>query len=365
MSDIKDIFIGKTPILNYQKKVEGSDLLIDGEVFFKISNVDSMRPFFMSIVSSSNHWLFMSSNGGISAGRKNPDFALFPYYTDDKIIDSSNHTGSKSIFLIEKGKSRYLWEPFSDNQNKIYNTTRNLYKNTFGNKIIFEEKNHDLCVDFAYEWSTSNKFGFVRKCRLINTSDQVVNIRILDGIQNILPHGVNEDLQKSISNLVDAYKRCELETDSGIGIYSLSSIIVDKAEPSEALKANIVWSLGFPKCKRLLSSKQLNLFRYGKLPIEEYDIRAERGAYFLVDDISLKAKDQKEWSIISNVNQSIGDIVKLKQDLKNQDILQNDVNRSIYADTEELISLVGASDGIQLSSVVFLTIIIALKSQIF
>ena len=139
MSDIKDIFIGKNPILNNQKKVEGSDLLIDGEVFFKISNVDSMRPFFMSVVSSSNHWLFMSSNGGISAGRKNPDFALFPYYTDDKIIDSSNHTGSKSIFLIEKGKSRYLWEPFSDNQNKIYNITRNLYKNTFGNKIIFEE----------------------------------------------------------------------------------------------------------------------------------------------------------------------------------------------------------------------------------
>ena len=350
MIDIKDIFIGKNPILNNQKKVEGGYVLIDGEVFFKISNVDSMRPFFMSVVSSSNHWLFMSSNGGISAGRKNPDFALFPYYTDDKIIDSSNHTGSKSIFLIEKDKSRYLWEPFGNDQNKIYNTTRNLYKNTFGNKIIFEEKNHDLCVDFAYEWSTSNQFGFVRKCRLINTSDQAVNIRILDGIQNILPHGVNEDLQNSTSNLVDAYKRCELETDTGIAIYSLSSIIVDKAEPSEALKANIVWSLGFPKCRRLLSSKQLNLFRYGKLPIEEYEIRSERGAYFLVDDISLKSQDQKKWSIVSNVNQSIGDIIKLKQDLKNQDILQNDVNRSIYADTEELISLVGASDGIQLSS---------------
>ena len=112
MIDIKDIFIGKNPILNNQKKVEGGYVLIDGEVFFKISNVDSMRPFFMSVVSSSNHWLFMSSNGGISAGRKNPDFALFPYYTDDKIIDSSNHTGSKSIFLIEKDKSRYLWEPF-------------------------------------------------------------------------------------------------------------------------------------------------------------------------------------------------------------------------------------------------------------
>lgn len=73
---------------------------INGETFYKISDVDAMRPFFMSIVSDSNHWMFVSSNGGISAGRKNSNYALFPYYTDDKITESSEITGSKTIIRI-------------------------------------------------------------------------------------------------------------------------------------------------------------------------------------------------------------------------------------------------------------------------
>lgn len=46
---------------------------IKGEPYFKISNSDAMRPFFMSIVSDSNHWLFIASNGGLTAGRKNSE----------------------------------------------------------------------------------------------------------------------------------------------------------------------------------------------------------------------------------------------------------------------------------------------------
>ena len=58
------------------------------------------------------------------------------------------------------------------------------------------------------------------------------------------PNGVNTDLQNSRSNLVDAYKKNELQTETGLGIFSLSAIIVDKAEPSESLKANVAWSAG-------------------------------------------------------------------------------------------------------------------------
>jgi hypothetical protein len=75
----------------------------------------------------------------------------------------------------------------------------------------------------------------------------------------------------------------------------LSSVIVDKAEPSEALKTTIVWSEGIDKAKILLSSRQLNNFRKG-LPLEtETDVRATRGAYFLNADISLSGNSQKVW----------------------------------------------------------------------
>ena len=51
------------------KIIKGEEVLIAGENFQKISNVDRMRPFFISLVSNSNHWLFISSSGGLTAGR--------------------------------------------------------------------------------------------------------------------------------------------------------------------------------------------------------------------------------------------------------------------------------------------------------
>ena len=122
--------------------------LIGTDRYFKISDSDALRPFFMSIVSDSDHWMFISSNGGLSAGRKNADYALFPYYTDDKITESAEITGSKSIFLVHYGDAQHIWEPFSIRYEGIYRTSRNLYKHIFGNKIIFEEINQDLQLTF-------------------------------------------------------------------------------------------------------------------------------------------------------------------------------------------------------------------------
>lgn len=48
------------------KAVSMEMVFINGEMYYKIKNSDTMRPFFMSIVSDSNHWLFISSNGGLS-----------------------------------------------------------------------------------------------------------------------------------------------------------------------------------------------------------------------------------------------------------------------------------------------------------
>ena len=226
----------------------------ENEKFYKIANSDTMRPFFMSIVSDSNHWMFISSNGGLTAGRKNSDNALFPYYTDDKITENAEVTGSKTIFQINLNSKTVIWEPFSIRQMGVYKTTRNLYKNNYGNKIILEEINEDLKLTYKYEWNSSDKFGFVKKATLLNNSQNNVEITLLDGVQNIIPSGVNEDLQSKFSNLVDAYKKSELLANVGIGIYSLSAIIVDKAEPSECLKTNIVWSSGLESPTYLISS---------------------------------------------------------------------------------------------------------------
>ena len=96
-----------------EKDIKLKKVSIDNETYYKITNNDAMRPFFMSIVSDSNHWMFISSNGGLTAGRKDSENALFAYYTDDKITELADTTGSKTIFQIESDNGTKILEPFS------------------------------------------------------------------------------------------------------------------------------------------------------------------------------------------------------------------------------------------------------------
>jgi hypothetical protein len=304
----------------------------------------------MNIVSDSNHWMFISSNGGLTAGRKNNTYALFPYYTDDKITESAELTGSKSIFQIICNKEKHLWEPFTERCARTFEISRNLYKNFFGNKIMFEEINHDLGLIFRYQWNSSNLYGFVKKSELINTSDKDYQINLLDGIQNILPYGVEPDLQTTASNLVDAYKRNELVQETGLGIYALSAIIVDKAEPSEALKANIAWSLGLMNPKHLLSSLQLNKFRNMSDVDEEHDIKGEKGAYFIQDSIQLAAGNSKAWKIVANVNINHSHIVELNKKISDNPDLESLIEQDIEKGSKRLLKLIAGADGIRLSN---------------
>ncbi len=323
---------------------------IDNETYFQIADADAMRPFFMSIISDSNHWMFIGSNGGLTAGRKNAEYALFPYYTDDKIIESSELTGSKTIIRVHQNGHVHTWEPFSIRYASLYTLQRNLYKSVYGNKILFEEINRDLNLTFQYRWSTSDRYGFVRDSRLINENNSSIKVSILDGIQNIMPYGVGSALQGVRSNLVDAYKRNELEKESGIGIYALSAIIVDKAEPCEALKANIAWSIGLENAKRLLSSLQLDSFRKGITVEQEEDIKAEKGAYFIHADITLQSASKKEWTIITDVNKSASQIISLAHTLKTDQQLISKIKADIASGNEQLIKLNAAADGLQLTA---------------
>jgi hypothetical protein len=347
MTQNKTINIGPHSAQFADTNVKGEQIKIEGESFYKISNVNGMRPFFMTIVSNSNHWMFISSTGALSAGRKNSDTALFPYYTDDKITDSFETTGSKTIFLIERNGKIFLWEPFSLRQISLYKTSRNLYKNAFGNKVIFEEINHDLEIRFTYEWNSTDRYGFVRKSMLSNTASSTVKVQFIDGIQNVLPFGVEEALQNSTSNLVDAYKRTELIEGSSLAVFALSAIIVDKAEPSEALKSNIAWCLGLENPTILLSSKQLDVFRRGEEVLQEMDIKAEKGAYLLNSEVVLEPNESKEWMLVADVNQTISDIVEIKSKIQTVADLKSIILNDIELGSDQLNELVAAADGLQ------------------
>ena len=195
----------------------------------------------------------------------------------------------------------------------LHKVNRKLYKNVLGDKIIFEEKNQDLSVTFRYTWRTSQRFGFVKTSTLINNGHEPVEIDIVDGIENLLPYGVESGAQNTLSCLVDAYKKNELEESSKLALYTMSSILIDRAEPSEALSATTVWSVGLPDACILLSSLQLQNFREG-IPIsKEIDLFGRRGAYFVNALCELSGVNEISWDIVAEVNQGPAKVRKLLQ----------------------------------------------------
>ncbi|MEL6652292.1 MAG: hypothetical protein AAFQ87_15935, partial [Bacteroidota bacterium] len=238
-------------------------------------------------------------------------------------------------------------EPFSDRYEGIYFVERHLYKHVCGHKLVFTERNRDLGLRFCYAWESSEQWGWIRRAWVENLNDEAVSLEFIDGIQNILPSGVNLDMQTRVSTLVDAYKKNEIEADTGLGIFSLSSILVDKPEPSESLQATTVWSAGIEAKQYLLSDRQLSAFRRGEQIDGESDIRAERGAYFLHCELSLRSQQSQEWVMVIEGDQGPAQVANLQQALKDKVYLLRQLNADVAVGTQKLRRIVAQADGLQ------------------
>ncbi|MDH3416736.1 MAG: hypothetical protein OEM64_10550, partial [Gammaproteobacteria bacterium] len=311
---------------------------------------DKMPPFFISVTSNSDHWLYVSSAAGLTAGRVSPETALFPYVTVDKIHESSAHTGAKTLLRLDMAGVQYIWEPFKFERDDRYAISRHLYKNVLGNKLRFEEINHDLGLAFRYTWLTSDEFGFIRSCELENLGDTTLNINLVDGLQNVMPAGAPRHTQSEASNLVNAYKWNELFAEAGLAVFALYSGISDRAEPVESLRANAVFCLGLNRHKILLSSSQLCNFQAGQSLRQESLMRGVRGAYLVNTELELAGGDSKQWHIVADIEQTQADVVELRGRLADPQTLAEQLHRSVDGGSDELARIMAAADGFQKSA---------------
>jgi len=342
-------FVGEALLNRCARKVEGGHVDIGGERFYRIVNHDAMPPFLMSLVSDSDHWMFVSSTGALTAGRRDPDHALFPYYTDDRIHDSQDQTGGKTVLRVTRGGLTSLWEPFSQRYEGLYRITRSLAKSVYSNKIVFEEVNHDLGLSFSSAWMTTDRFGFVRRSAVANIGAELAEIELLDGIQNLMPYGLTRRFQMEYSTLADGYKENELEPATGLGLFKLSSIPADRPEPNEALRVTTVWSEGIEAAHRLLCAAQLDGFRQG-VPVEDETlIRGRRGAYFIHSRLALAAGGRKEWSMVAEVDQDAAGVAAVVALLKSGGDLRAQLDEDVARGTGNLIRIVAEADGLEVT----------------
>ena len=338
--------------------VRGGPVDLDGRRFYRIENYDQMPPFFMTLVGASDVWFFISSTGGLTAGRVDADRALFPYYTDDKVTESAGRTGGLSVLLVRRpdGTSTH-WQPFAELRPGDQAVQRTLYKDALGTTLVFEETRPDLGLRLRVTWQTSARFGVVRSCALTSLADderggqpgEQLDIDLLDGLVNILPAGAGSKTQNELSVLLDAYKRAELDQSTGLGLLTLSATLTDLAEPSESLQANVAWQVGLDNAEHLLSIDQLSAFARGRGITAETDVRGRRGAYLVHARVTLSPGSTASWQVVADVNQDSADVVGLRAKLRDPLGLAAELAADIVETRSDLETILAATDATQQS----------------
>jgi hypothetical protein len=344
------VFLGTHPIAKREPTVDGRLVERGAETFYRIEHAEALPHFLTTVVSDSDHWLFVGSNGALTAGRQSSKFALFPYTTEDKLLDGVNVSGPYTALIVERGGARKLWRPLSETSDFVYDVTRSLEKSVLGNKLRFEELNQDLGVRFSYEWKTSAKHGFVREVTLENTGSGPAKVRVLDGVQNLLASDIDEQMQLGFSSLLDAYKKNEVVTGTPLGLYTLTAQVIDRAEPRESLHAAVVWSHGLPGAKILLSGEQNRRFEHGDAVDAQTEARGKRGAYLLESTVELKAGEKLTWLLVLDVAKSQSKVSDLVARLAKPTELAAEVLEDVERGTQNLRRILAATDGFQVTA---------------
>lgn len=344
----------------------GKYIDIHGERFYCIENYDHMQPFFISLASDTDLWMYISSTGGLTCGRRNPEQVLFPYYTDDKITENYEQTGPKTILRVQTAQGTKLWEPFSSRQMGTYHIIRSIAKSVTGNRLLFREENVDLGLIFSYEWAPATHLGWVRTAHLSNETDAPITIEVLDGLQNVMPSGVERITQNTFSTLVDGYKRTE-HVGNGMVLFRMEAILVDRAEPSESLRCNTVYTL-FPNNNSLpfregmgvgcpitylCSSAQLDTFRRGGTIQPESESKGVRGAIFAHFTTTLSpnspiasSPNSLQWHFICDVMQDAVSVRRSMAFMQQPDAVAQ-LQSALQTTTANLRQIVAQNDGVQ------------------
>ena len=314
---------------SYMKDVKGQFITINGERFYEIANYDAMQPFFISLASDTDLWMYLSSTGGLTCGRRSPGEALFPYYTDDKITESYEFTGPRTEIKAKGEGANGGWLPFSNHQQPVYDLSRKIAKSAVGNQIVFCEENHTLGLRFSYIWAPAGQHGWVRRATLENLSGQALEIELTDSLLNVLPAGVERKTQNEFSTLVDGYKKTELVPGTSLALFRMEAILVDRAEPSESLTCNTVYCLGLPRG------------RYDKTPS-----KGVRGAFVAEADLQLPAHGSQTWYNVLDVSKDAVAVHDLMRFIARPDAIEQ-IEQAMHESTETLKRIVAQNDGIQ------------------
>lgn len=323
---------------------------IDGEQYYRIDDVDRLAPFLMSVVSDGDRWMFASTSGALTAGRRDATRALFPYVTDDRLHAAGGMTGPVTAFRVGTEGHPTVWEPFAARSTP--HARRSIAKTTLSDSIRFEERHDELGLTFSYRWSSAERFGFVRSATLLNVGSTRITVDVVDGLLDLLPYGLEPVVYQRLSNLTNAYKRSEVvDLESGLALYTLESPVSDRPDPEEVLRATTVWSTGFDGDVDL-NAAALGAFRRGDDPRAHHLVTGLPGAYLRRGTVDLEPGASTTWHIVADVARDHRDVTELRRHLRDRADpfeLAAELDAATGRTADRLASIVAPADTSQLT----------------
>ncbi|MEO1061290.1 MAG: hypothetical protein AAFZ07_07710 [Actinomycetota bacterium] len=328
-------------------QVQGRFTTIGDVPAYRIDGVERMEPFLTTVVSDSDLWMFLSSTGALTAGRVDADHALFPYLTDDRIHRAAGTVGPVSVVARTVGGRRELWRPFAPECPT--DCSRAITKSTIGDLVELEERQHRWGLTWRATWVPSGAYGWVRRVELVDDGAEERDLEVLDGLLDVQPDGLDRLTEQSRSNLADAYKRSEAGRWGTAAIYTLESLVTDRAEPGESLSAAVVWSVGFPTSGPSLDERAVADMVAGRPSTDVARLTGRQGAYLLRGAVTVPAGGRADWRIVADTRLDQATVADRVAEVAGPGIVDR-LDADVAAGRRRLHVLLAGADGFQTSA---------------
>ncbi|MDO8846722.1 hypothetical protein [Methylicorpusculum sp.] len=183
-------------------------------------------------------WVFYANRGQAVAcfGVRNKDGAFLEFFPADKAYQLTPTRGFRTFLKITASDQILTHEAFQRNAGT--GVSQRLYVTS--HEVGVEEINPNLGLHIRADMFTlpeASVAGLIRRVTLVNTSAQVRQIEIVDGLPQVLPYGLNQWLVKFMSRTSEAFMRVE-DVEANRPFYRLKVWPTDSPQVESVIAGN-------------------------------------------------------------------------------------------------------------------------------
>jgi len=201
---------------------------IDELGFYVIENYDTKPPFasFLSGVAGiegTPMWSFYVNRGQVisSIGIGDKNNCIMEFFPANEAYKMVSTNGFRTFIKFREESSNTIIEPFSINQNENIKRILKIKNNEL--KVIEINENLNLEIEVTYFTIPNENFAALgRKLNIVNKSNRIISIEVLDGLSAILPYGSNNRAYKETGNTLRSWMQGEIK-ENNVAIYNLRS----------------------------------------------------------------------------------------------------------------------------------------------